>query len=181
MSLIINIFLATLIAIGNLNSIKSDVISKDDNDLGLYYNKKGKFKIWMPCEKPEVEKNKIKSDLGVIKLYTFKCLHENSVFMVGYSDYPEEYMKYSKDEDLLEGAKNGFIKELKLEVTSEEWINVSSYKGKVFKARSQEYTASVKHLIVKNRLYQFVIMTKDKEINQIDENKFFSSLILYDK
>ena len=181
MNLTATLLLAFYLSFGSIGIINTDyqaINTGNDDKPELFYSKKGKFKIWFPCDKPELEKSKVHTDIGDIKLYTYKCIDNLSVFMIGYSDYPEKYMSVSNDEDLLDGAKGGFIKQMDLQVTEEDWFNISKYKGKYFKAHNSEYYASVRHVIVKNRLYQFVVVTKGSDEPNEKINKFFTSLIL---
>jgi hypothetical protein len=70
----------------------------------------GEFTIQAPVNLTEEVKKMDISNLGQLELHTFSGTKGNVAYIVGYSDYPEEYIEDIDPRDLLLGALDGAIK-----------------------------------------------------------------------
>jgi len=142
-----------------------------------YYGIEGDFKIMFPGI-PKKAVSDVPTDLGTIKMYQY--LYEASqskVYIVGFSDYPEQYMQASKSMELLENAKIGFINNLQIKVTEENSIKIGNHPGIMFRASGNGWFVVMRDYLVNNRLFQIGIL-QDTEVSEKDVEDFIYSFEL---
>src|SRR4030042_4579780 len=136
----------------------------------------GKFSVMMPGE-PQEQHETVKTAVGPVDLYMHILDVGTSAYIVGYSDYPEDLIKNSEVNILLEGARNGAISNIRGTLVNEKDISIAGNPGK-------EFNFSVPHrpelpnkgigksriFLVGNRLYQCMVVgdknTKNEDIDK---------------
>ncbi|MFH2094757.1 MAG: hypothetical protein ABIJ16_03575 [Bacteroidota bacterium] len=142
----------------NLNE-NLDVEDALNDALGEEYTSAdGNFSIKFPGN-PTVESQNVPTEVGDIEMVTF--MYEKSateVYMVAYADYPSALIELSNAEDLIQGAKEGAIGEMGLQITDEEKVDINGFPGISFYADNGDYYVAYDIYLVDNRLYQVALM-----------------------
>lgn len=132
----------------------------------------GGFKIKFPGE-PEREEQNVPTDVGDISMISYMYEESNeAVYMVAYSDYPEEYTKDADAYELLNSAKGGFLGNLGMEVSVDEQNELNGYKGVYFEANGGGYYTVVQDYMRDNRLYQIAILRLDRMLTEKEVDGF---------
>ncbi len=148
-----------------------------------YVDKDKAFSIEFPG-KPDTSKQVVPSDIGNLDMYL--VLYEKSideVYMLAYTDYPEDIIVASDSKDLLEAAIEGSMSSFGItEPDYEKEITVDGNPGIVYEAniKSDENSMHVinKTIFVKYRLYQILILYQNSEIPEKDSKAFYNSFKL---
>jgi len=135
------------------------------------------YQIVFPDE-PTENQQTVETAVGDIIMYSVMYEGTEAVYMLAYSDYPEQHIKNSNSTDLLNNAKGGFIGNLGLEVTFENEISIKGNPGIYFKGEGNSYYAVMKDYLVKNRLYQIGILRVDKYANEKEIDGFINTFKL---
>lgn len=144
---------------------------------------KGKFSVLMPGD-PQEQHQVVNTAVGPIDLYMYAVDSGSIAYIVGYSDYPEDFIKNSEPKKLLDGARDGAIRNIKGTLVAERNITIEAHPGREFafdvpKQSGIPYNGTGRsHMfLVGNRLYQcMVIGKKDSRIEDIE--KFVNSFKL---
>lgn len=156
-------------------------VKDDTKKVELFTSEDGSFKIYFPG-KPTLTKEPVDTELGKIQMYTY--MYEESVskvYMVAYSDYPKAAIESGDTDVMLDGAKNGFLKNLNLRIDEEKDITLGDYEGIYFKAQGGGYYTVMKDYLIENRLYQIGILTDKSYPSQTDIDAFLNSFELVKK
>jgi hypothetical protein len=135
------------------------------------------FTLSMPGT-PSKNDSTIPSAAGPLQLRMYTLSKGFEGFITGYTEYPDIVFSSSKPEDLLDGAQNGAISNVKGEVTSQRSITVAGNPGREIvgtsPAQNVGFTARV--ILAKPRMYMLVYTQydKDKPISG-DGQKFLDS------
>jgi hypothetical protein len=124
-----------------------------------YKSDEGKFAIYFPGE-PTISHENIPTEAGNIQLHMY--MYEQSateVFLIGYCDYPSDAVKAGSTTDMLQGAKNGIVNNLRATITEENKITEQGSEGIEFKASGNGGIYLAYRVLLKgNRLYQIGIL-----------------------
>ena len=145
----------------------------------------GGFEIMTPITLKEETQN-APSPIGNITVHMYSGERDNSAYVVGYSDYPEALIKMSPADTLLDGARDGAIKSFHGKITEEKKITLDGNPGREFNvdARLKEkIDANMKARIylVKNRLYQVLVVGEKGKLSTADMDSFVESFKLVKK
>jgi hypothetical protein len=96
-------------------------------------------------------------------------------YITGYTEYPDIVFTSSQPEDLLDGAQNGAITNVKGEVTSQRPINVNGNPGReiVGTSPAQNIGFTARVILAKPRMYMLVYTQYDKSKPISDDGKKF--------
>jgi hypothetical protein len=186
-STIISLIAAGVMALGSANgnlaatrhaSHISVTIPKDTP----FSSKPGRFSISLPSgfSKPKLETSDIGDKGDKVKLYMHTSLGGNGVCLIGYNDLDVKDMNDEMRNTLLDGAKDGALKNMNATVGSEKNISLGGSPG-----RSMEFTADNEgqtmhgrfdYYLVGNRLYQvgFIGIT-ESALEDTDVLNYFAS------
>lgn len=153
-----------------------NVKSNDKN----YFNDDPNFKINYFGITPSKTETPVETAVGTINMTSY--MYEKSteeVYMVAISAFPNEYMKSSNRDELLESTKGGYCNNLNLTVTKSNKISINSYQGIYFEAEQKgNYYSAVSDYLVDNVLYQIAILRTDRMPTQKEINEFIFSFSL---
>lgn len=145
-----------------------------------FADKKGNFRIKFPGE-PTTEKKTIESEIGDIQMFTFMYTGSVEVYMVAYSDYPEDKISGVPRKDMVQSAKTGFLGNLALNIIDEKEFKMNNNYGVYVEAKNEKYYTVAKLFMVDNRLYQLAILVTGDNIAKKTASDFLDSFELIKK
>jgi len=141
----------------------------------------GRFTVQMPGQ-PKEQKNSVKTAIGPIEFHMFIYERDpNSDYMVGYNDYPEGMMKKADSDKVLDGARDGAVKNVKGKLESEKKITLDGHPGREFVATAEGLKVRDRFYLVNDRLYQIMLVGSNDFITGKDAEKFLNSFKLTEK
>jgi len=138
----------------------------------VFKSQKGGFSIQFP-DTPTEEVSISRTPLGDIDLHLFTLEKKLVIFLVGYSDYPAQFVKENSNDSLLNIACAGAIANYKGIVFSNEKISLGIHPGReiVVKSKDDMITYLTRLFLVENRLYQVTVLALEgKTIEKSDKN-----------
>ncbi|MBC7798616.1 MAG: hypothetical protein H7Z37_17230 [Pyrinomonadaceae bacterium] len=139
----------------------------------------GRFSINAPGDMKEQTQD-VPSAAGNLKMVTHTADLGNRAFLVSYNDYPEDVNSIGAQE-LLDEVQKGAVGGIGGTITSEKNIEMNGNPGKEYVANivipkgGGDGVAKSHIYLVKNRLYQVLVIAKKSEANSSDVDKFLNS------
>jgi hypothetical protein len=122
------------------------------------------FTLLMPG-KPSKSDDTIPSAAGPLPLRMYTLNHGYEGYITGYTEYPDIVFTSSEPEELLDGAQQGAIQNVKGEVTSQRQITLNGHPGREIvgtsPAQNVGFTARV--YLAQPRMYMLVYTQYDKD------------------
>ncbi len=150
------------------NNANSPVAATSDSEpvpvnTKLFTSEAGGFSIATPGEMRETTQD-VPTAAGNIKISLYQTTLGENAFVAGYSDFPAAVLKQTSTDKMLDGARDGAARNVNGTVVSDTKITLDGSPGREIvihgKAPSgQEATAKVRYYLVKNRLYQIMVVT----------------------
>jgi len=139
---------------------------------------KGQFSLTLPGT-PKEQTETINTQAGDIDLHLFLLEKSDIAYMVGYSDYPEDLLKVAKPQQILDGARDGAVSNVKGELLQEKTATLKGHKGREIKIKTEKGIIRARLFLVGSRLYQLMVITgKEKALSKNIEKSFDSFKIL---
>ncbi len=143
---------------------------------------KGAFAITMPGT-PKESSQSVDTAAGAINLTMFTTQVSSAAYLVSYSDYPEDMMSSADPLKVLEGAQNGSITNFDGKLLSSKDITLDDNPGKEFTAEGKvtnpgDGSLSGRIYLVKNRLYQIIVIGLKDKTPAADIDKYLKSFKL---
>ncbi len=142
----------------------SGKISKDET-WKQFTSSEGRFSALFPSN-PKEEVETVDSAIGPLNIHFFLSEKENSWFAVSYSDYPYVAIQAVDVSELLDGARDGMVANVRGKLISEKPISLGNYPGRELVVEVSKgpfvFVTIARVYIVKNRHYsvQVVILKK---------------------
>jgi hypothetical protein len=145
----------------------------------------GNFSVVSPFVLQE-QMESVDTAIGRIDMHLFVSGKGNTAYMAAYSDYPESYVQERDPDAILDGGRDGAVKNLSGRLVSETKITLDNSPGREIRIDTSEKhgsTAAVKARIflIKNRLYQILVAAPDEELDKPAVNEFLKSFRLLTK
>jgi hypothetical protein len=140
----------------------------------------GGFRVLMSAD-PRVEKRDLDTPAGKITGYWYSLEQKDSVFGVGYADYPLQILRGTPPRQMFTIVREGWLKKIagKLEGNATDLKLDGKWHGMEFTARGQldgrDAWMRGRFYLVDNRLYQLVVFGNQKTIPSSDINRFLAS------
>jgi hypothetical protein len=148
---------------------------------GDFAPKGGRFTVQMPGQ-PKEQTNKVNTAIGPIDVHLFVSAPDpNTAYIVGYSDYPEEMIKKSDSQKILDGARDGAVKNVNGKLDSEKKITIDGHPGRDFSIATEHFEGRDRIYLVNNRLYQVMMVGSRDFVTSKDAEKFLDSFKLTEK
>jgi hypothetical protein len=135
------------------------------------------FSISMP-DTPSKNDSTIPSAAGPLQLRMYTLSQGYEGFILGYTEYPDIVFTSSEPEELLDGAQQGAISNVKGEVTSQRPIMLNGHTGReiVGTSPAQNIGFTARVILAKPRMYMLVYTQYDKSKPiSADGKKFLDS------
>lgn len=104
-----------------------------------------------------------------VAMHLWSARAANSVFGVGYADYPV------LDEGTLDGIRDALIKNLGGHLLEERSLFLAEFSGREFAAAGANKTLRVRLLVRGRRLYQLAVLGDENAMSEVEMEPFFSS------
>ncbi len=144
----------------------------------------GGFSVSVPGTFKESTQS-VSTALGSIDMHIFMLDQGNVAYMVSYADYPEEFVKQADANVILDGARDGSLKNVSATLDTKQDITLDGSPGREFTgtvpdSQSMPGGGSVKSRIylAKSRLYQLLVMTAKGKEAAADPDQFMASFKL---
>ncbi|MCC7485244.1 MAG: hypothetical protein IT529_09675 [Burkholderiales bacterium] len=130
---------------------------------------------------PRVEKRNIDTPAGAITAYWYSLDRKDSVYGVGYADYPVRLVAGTPPGRMFSIVREGWLKRIagKLDGEDKELKLDGKWHGVEFTARGELDGRKAwmlgRFYLVENRLYQLVVFGNREGIPQADINRFMGS------
>ena len=144
-----------------------------------FSSSEGSFSILMPGEPTEQTKT-VNTKAGAIDLHLFIFQQKNVAYFVSYVEYQEELVQANNAEKLLDGARDGAVSNVQGKLLNEVSISLEKYPGREIRIQVPDgkHTIQTRMYLVKNRLYQVMIVTPKEDSFSKDVTKFLDSFKL---
>jgi hypothetical protein len=151
-----------------------------------FESKTGKCAVMMPGT-PTENKQTFPTDAGPVEatLYMLESDGGDVAYLMGFNDFPADLVAQSDPNTMLDGARDGAVKNVGGKLLEEKKITINGYPGREIKVSAQgengENIVYARVYLVKNRLYQALVVFPKKILRQADVTKFLTSFRLTTK
>ena len=140
----------------------------------------GGFTVMLPGT-PRESSMDVSTDLGTIKATTYTLeLAGDHAYMIVHSDFPREAMKQVKSDAILDSARDGAVANVKGKLKSEKKIKLGFSPGRALVVESSDGSLllNARVYLVKERLYQAIVVNARAKVVQADVDRFLGSFKL---
>jgi hypothetical protein len=139
----------------------------------------GNFSVLMPGT-PTADVQTVNTQSGQIEIHFYTLSTKNAVYSVSYSDYPASIFDTTPIKSILDGARDGAVKNTQGRLIDEADIALGAYPGRELNVESSGGTNVMQaHLyVVNHRLYQVIVVTGKGRASSPDLQKFLDSFKL---
>lgn len=135
----------------------------------------GSFSVLFPGE-PERGVQSLNTQAGKINLVMYNAGSKKSGFVVGYADYPEKIVRESDPNKMLDGARDGAVGNVGGELIDEMVLDSYGYPARELEINvPRKATVRARLVLVGNRLYQIMVVSKSKAVLEDKGTEFFDS------
>jgi hypothetical protein len=114
-----------------------------------------------------------------LRLYLLEAAGKDAGFALGYCDYPQHMMRGANIEMMLDGARDGAVRNVNGTLVSENRINIQGNSGREVHATIPQGDLHARFFIVGNRMYMLMaIEGRGEKIPDADRKRFFESFQL---
>jgi hypothetical protein len=140
----------------------------------------GGFRIRMRGD-PHVEQRKVETPAGTITGHWYSLDEKDSVFGVGFADYPRQVLQRTPPRKMFAGVRESWLKRIEGQLEGNatdikldgKWIGVEfSARGKL---EGRDAWMRGRFYLVDNRLYQLIVFGNKETIPVSDINQFMAS------
>jgi hypothetical protein len=136
----------------------------------------GRFTVLMPG-KPELQ-NQV-TPVGKINMVMYMAGTNNASCAVAYADYPAQLIDSTDPQKMLEGAKNGALKNIKGRLISETSIDFHGLPAKEVRIEIQNKAfATARFILASPRFYEIMFIASEDKGHEQDITKFFDSFTI---
>jgi len=156
--------------------------SAPQTDFQEFSSEAGGFSISTPAIFEENQQS-LNTPAGPIDVYTFTVEENNADYIVAYSDYPSEMVEATDPEAMLDGNRDGALRNLQGEVLSEETVSIDGNPGRsltidAFNAEGEPSIIDFRIFLVDNRLYQIIVVSPKDQETPSNADQFLESFAL---
>jgi len=140
----------------------------------------GRFTVLMPG-KPEVRNEAMDMPFGKVNTITYMASSRKVGCAVAYTDYPALLIKSTDPQKLLEGAKNGAIKNVSGRLVSETSIDFHGLPARdVVIEIPNKALVTARFILVSPRFYELMFFATTDKSHEQDISQFFNSFKIDD-
>jgi hypothetical protein len=142
----------------------------------------GAFSTLMPGT-PTEKTQKVNTQAGTIDIHGFTLEQKSFTYMVSYNEYPDAIVQAASADKILDAARDGGVSNVQGKLLSELIISLDKYPGREIRieAADGKHTVKTRIYLVKNRLYQVLVVTPKEGSFSNDVTKFLDSFKLLEK
>ncbi len=153
--------------------------SASANEWKEYYLENGDFSVEFPSD-PEKKIQQIPSQYGILDMNMLTYTDGNSNFTASYTDYPLSSIVSVNIDSFLNGARDGALKNTNGKLISEKVIQYKNHPGREIKFSLLDGKAMIraKYYLVRNRLYQILVVAPPADLYNKNLQTFYDSFKL---
>lgn len=140
----------------------------------LHTSTAGRFSILMPAE-PNVQEQPVDTAAGKLINHISLAQKGSAAFAISYADYPPND---AEPQGVLDSVRDGAINGIKGTLVRGKNITHKTYPGREFQASTQGALYTSRIFLVKNRLYQMVVVAPVGQLTDAEVNRFLTSFDL---
>lgn len=142
-------------------------------------SKEGRFTVLMPGQ-AEKETMNVNTPAGKLTIHLFSVEKpDGRYFAVSYVDYPAAAVQGRDASKLLDGARNGAVSRVGGKLIDEKKITVNTFPGREFRCSTRSsFFCRMKLVVVRNRLYQLIVVGDRQAIDSDESSRFIGSLAI---
>jgi hypothetical protein len=151
-----------------------------------FTSEQGRFSVMSPLPLEESTQS-VDSELGPIEVHFFMADQADRAYMVGYSDYPQDFIDQTDPDSILDGARDGAVGNVNGKLVSETNLLLDDqHPGReiiitTMLDQDQEGTVKSHMYLVGNRLYQVMVIAASGEMSVQEMDDFINSFKLLDE
>jgi hypothetical protein len=174
-AIIFGVFIAAIVATVAVQLTKGSVL-KDSSGLKKFNSPDKSFSVMLPKDVKE-DKQTAFTELGPIEFISYSAKAEFQEFTIAYSDYPDTFVVATGPNVLLDGSRDGAVRNVQGKLLSETKIEINGYPGRELKIESpQKIILKSQIYMVGKRLYQLMAISNsdhslDKEIDEVKSDR----------
>ncbi len=153
------------------------LIGGDDElkEFESYHSDEGRFSALFPG-KPTKIMQSMDTPAGKVELVMYQGGAEETGFIVGYCDYPQEVIDKPNLQKILDGARDGAIRNIQGELIEETKLEFHGYIGREIKIKApQDLIIKARMILIDNRLYQVMVVSPSADIIEEKGAEFLES------
>jgi hypothetical protein len=148
-----------------------------------FESKVGKCAVSMPGT-PTENKQTFDTEAGPVEAYLYMLETDSGdvAYLMGFNDFPADLVAQSDPQVMLDGARDGAVRNVGGKLLEEKKISINGHPGRYIKVSAPgdngENLVFARVYLVKNRLYQALVVFPKKTLRQGDVDKFLGSFRL---
>ncbi len=148
-------------------------------DLKQFNSVEGRFSVMFPGD-PKTTTQTVPTAVGDITLTMYTASTSDGAYFVGYADYPADAVASSDPQNMLDGARDGALKNVNGTLISEEKITLDGNPGRSLQFKSSDgKNVAYGHIyLIDNRLYQILVVSAPGKLTQDQIDAFLNSFSL---
>jgi hypothetical protein len=140
-----------------------------------YRSNEGRFSISLPG-KPGRELRHVNTYFGTLEFIMYQASSDKIGFIVGYVDYPQKMFEDTDIEKMLDSARDGAVQNVNGKVKDEKVLDFHGNPGRELEIKlPNKATVRLRIILIGNRLYQTMAVSKSKSALNKNCQKFFDS------
>lgn len=140
-----------------------------------YHSEEGRFSVSFPGE-PESKTEQVETPVGTLEFVMYSAGSRKTGFIVAYVDYSQEVMKDADAKKMLDGARDGAVRNVNGRLGTEKELDFYGKPGKEFEILAPKNAIIKARLIlIGNRLYQMMAISQSRDILEEKTPMFFDS------
>jgi hypothetical protein len=155
-----------------VGQLTTGFMQNDFSGLKQFNSPDNSFTVMLPKAVKE-EKQTVNTQIGPIEFLSYNAKAKHQEFGVAYSDYPASYITTTDPVTLLDGSRDGAVRNIQGNLLSETIINIKGHPGRELRIEGpQKMILKSRIYLVGNRLFQIMAISKpdhsfDKKIDEV--------------
>lgn len=146
-----------------------------------FSSREGGFSVLLPSP-PTEQRQTVNTVAGPIEAYFFvvdRQKQDRFVYTVAYSDYPDAVVEKRDPGAILDGARDGAVKNVRGRLLSELSLSLGGHPGREINiAVEGTHTIRARLYLVNNRLYQVSVLAPSEKLGSKNVGQFLDSFTL---
>lgn len=155
-----------------VGQLTTGFMQKDFSGLKEFKSPDNSFTVMLPKDVRE-EKQAVNTQLGPIEFLSYNAKAKHQQFTIAYSDYPDSFVAATDPKILLDGSRDGAVRNIQGTLLSETIIDLKGHAGRELRIEGpQKIVLKSRIYLVGKRLYQIMAVSEpdhsfDKKIDEV--------------
>jgi len=140
-----------------------------------YHSEEGRFSVLFPGE-PESKTEQVETPAGTLEFVMHSAGSKKTGFVVAYVDYSHEVMKNADAKKMLDGARDGAVRNVNGRLEKEKVLDFHGKPGRELEIIvPKKAIIKARLILIGNRLYQMMAISQSSGILEEKTPEFFDS------